>query len=218
MEAYKPNRIVVCGHSLGGAVSALVYIFLHERLRDTYELHNITFASPLFGNLALRDYLKTNNITANLLEHMYHYVVAEDIVPALLYINKTYGETTFTAKKLWKKIVRGWIEDTEIAEKFVKEVKQQKRCHDPFFLFEEEDGYVAMGNYLFLKDDKLFQLPNDPQWIGQALVGSLTILGQLGLRAGFKMAAGSTLSSVEKILQNHNLTTYKSRINKVLSN
>ena len=216
MEEYKPNKIIICGHSLGAAVSALVYILLSEseEMKEKYELYNMTFALPLFGNLTLRDYLEQNNSVGNLTSNMYHFVIAEDIVPALLYINKSYGETTFTAKILWKffinKIISSCLQEEtekEMAKKFVKEVDKVRKKDDPLFLFEEQDGYVAMGNYLLLQDEKIYELPNDPQWVGQALVESLKILGQLN-------SPNST--AVGKILENHALVTYESRIMKNL--
>ena len=54
------------------------------------------------------------------------YNVNWNIVPALLYVNRAFDETTLTAKSVWELAVISKISDEEIAKKFVKELKALK--------------------------------------------------------------------------------------------
>ena len=68
-------------HVIGAAVSALVYIQLarkQEELKLSYEICNVTFACPLFGNKALKSYVDND---AKLFGNMFHFIKEGDIVP-----------------------------------------------------------------------------------------------------------------------------------------
>merc|ERR1712154_56895 len=77
-----PEKIVTCGHSLGAAISQLVHIQIEEKLdnESKCKMINVTFAPPLVGNLPLRSMLNQP-----LARDMYHFIVAKDIVPAVLF-------------------------------------------------------------------------------------------------------------------------------------
>ena len=79
------KTLVFCGHSLGGAVSSIIYtelVILRHRLGNTMfsDVSNITFGAPLFADTDFREYL--TSISTNL--EMYHFVVKNDPVPSLL--------------------------------------------------------------------------------------------------------------------------------------
>ena len=77
---------MVCGHSLGGAISSIVTTeILMERQKRSQELFtgeviNVTFGSPLFGDDTARRFLEEKGFS----EHMYHIVAENDPVPSLL--------------------------------------------------------------------------------------------------------------------------------------
>ena len=51
------HKIITCGHSLGGAISQLTHIRLHNDF-DNELLLNITFATPLVANFPMLEELK----------------------------------------------------------------------------------------------------------------------------------------------------------------
>ena len=88
-ETCQQKTLVVCGHSLGGAISAIVtteiLIEMENRKRVNNEkfvkdVVNITFGSPLFGDETVRRYLQEKRFS----EKMFHLVAAQDPVPSLL--------------------------------------------------------------------------------------------------------------------------------------
>ena len=80
------RSLVVCGHSLGGAISAIVtteiLIEREKRAKDQSmgEVVNITFGSPLFGDDTARRFLEEKEFSAK----MFHFVADKDPVPSLL--------------------------------------------------------------------------------------------------------------------------------------
>ena len=88
-ERLAGKRFVVCGHSLGGAISSIVATDIlteQERRRRNSsgnfvtDVINITFGSPLFGDEEARKYLEEKKFS----EKMFHFVAAQDPVPSLL--------------------------------------------------------------------------------------------------------------------------------------
>ena len=77
---------------IGAAISQLVHIHLLDKIKQDWkdeefkcELINITYAAPMVGNLPLRECL-SEDVTGR----MYHFVLAEDIVPAALFTEFAY--------------------------------------------------------------------------------------------------------------------------------
>ena len=88
-----PKRIVVTGHSLGAAISQLIYMQLQSKIKEERELEvlecevlNISFASPMVGNHDLRDKLMKTGVA----EGMFHFVLQEDIVPAAAFYRHSF--------------------------------------------------------------------------------------------------------------------------------
>ncbi|KAL6899901.1 hypothetical protein ACP4OV_006559 [Aristida adscensionis] len=106
--AQKKNRkLVLCGHSLGGAVAALATLAILRVLASApSKEHNrlqvkcITFSQPPVGNAALRDYVHKRGWQ----DYFKSYCIPEDLVPRILspaYFHH-YGaqtpETSFVSK------------------------------------------------------------------------------------------------------------------------
>eukprot|EP00058_Branchiostoma_floridae_P004099 XP_002589587.1 hypothetical protein BRAFLDRAFT_81557 [Branchiostoma floridae] len=70
-EVDKCTRIVVCGHSMGGAVAHIVTLNLLADLkrhgRDTENIISIAIGAPYFGDREMRDYVEKHNLSENLL-------------------------------------------------------------------------------------------------------------------------------------------------------
>ncbi|XP_031404474.1 uncharacterized protein LOC116213599 isoform X2 [Punica granatum] len=84
----KKRKLVLCGHSLGGAVAALATLAILRVISASASLKEneklpvkcITFSQPAVGNAALRDYVNTKGW------HQYFksYCIPEDLVPRIL--------------------------------------------------------------------------------------------------------------------------------------
>ena len=84
------QTIVLCGHSLGGAVAAISAIEVMMHLRDNAEMstHCITFGAPLFANEDVRLHCQKGNFD----QQMIHFVGYQDIVPGILSLGHTLSE------------------------------------------------------------------------------------------------------------------------------
>ena len=84
------KKVVICGHSHGGAVSSLVFCHLLPREKQLQKLEksagilNITFGSPLFADLEFRKILNKETEQMTPRPQMYHFVSNYDPVPSLL--------------------------------------------------------------------------------------------------------------------------------------
>ncbi|CAL1412150.1 unnamed protein product [Linum trigynum] len=87
--AQKKNRkLVLCGHSLGGAVAALATLAIlrviaassPSKEHEKVQVKCITFSQPPVGNAALRDYVHEKGWQ----HHFKTYCIPEDIVPRFL--------------------------------------------------------------------------------------------------------------------------------------
>ena len=80
------KTLILCGHSLGGAVSSIVYLEILLKLERSGEkdqignVINITFGSPMFASDELRSYINNEQ----LIPEMYHFVASNDPVPRLV--------------------------------------------------------------------------------------------------------------------------------------
>lgn len=106
--AQKRNRkLVLCGHSLGGAVAALATLAILRVIATTSSeednrLHVkcITFSQPPVGNAALRDYVHKRGWQ----DYFKSYCIPEDLVPRILspayfhHYNAQTPEASFTNK------------------------------------------------------------------------------------------------------------------------
>ena len=72
-----PVKVILTGHSMGGAISSLLYIKLKFKFHGSdesiefnkTEFFNFTFGAPMFGNVALEDDLRKKKWLGN----MFHY-------------------------------------------------------------------------------------------------------------------------------------------------
>jgi len=84
----KNRRLVLCGHSLGGAVAVLATLTILRVLAsslsskdgDKFQVKCITFSQPPVGNAALRDYVHRKGWQ----HHFRTYCIPEDLVPRIL--------------------------------------------------------------------------------------------------------------------------------------
>ena len=161
-----PTKIVTCGHSLGAALSQLVHIQLEEKLKSEpkCEFINITFAPPMVGNLNLRNLLSLEAY-AKVVKSMYHFVVAEDIVPASLFIEHTRKKIHLYDWVL-RLVVNKYLgeENKDLAQEVNEQLGKLKvpETKQPVFNQERaENQYCPIGNYFYIKDCVELKLKTD---------------------------------------------------------
>ena len=102
-DIYKVDRIVTCGHSLGGAVSAILYLLLQKTTGvpiKKEKIYNFTFGAPLIGDSDLQESVASCGFDKN----MFNFVVNKDIIPPWLfgsYTLQTLVESIKTNKSKW---------------------------------------------------------------------------------------------------------------------
>ena len=86
------EMVITTGHSMGGAVSSLLHLKLNRFYQDCAEktkkpeLVNVTFGSPMFGNIVMAEDVEGKNYASD----MYHFASTSDVVPSLLSIGHTF--------------------------------------------------------------------------------------------------------------------------------
>ena len=185
------------------------------------DFYNVTFALPLFGNLALKNHMETSSEN---MKNMFHFVNYEDIVPAVGLIPHVYNNLSYLKQsggssiEFWTKLSKflGFVVPESEKKKFdyvvgrlANQIAVKKgTCHP---LFEKIPGtYMPIGTYIFMKDSELYEFSSsqgsDHQWIGQLISESLKILRHWGK------------PKMSEILKNHGIETYGSQMTKCLTN
>ena len=211
----------------------LLVLMSQDEEMKTLEYHNIGFATPLFGNLELKKAILAHPDPR--LRNMYHFINCDDIVPAVSIIEDVYANLTngvsfwanvaqskFLRLKFYSLIVaEDQVEQLEVkVENLLSEVNERKNIRDPMFQNRGPETYMPIGHYLFMKkkefefgqsDLHVFEFEesiekSEHQWVGQILVKSLEILGDLKVR---------NLKNEElkqKILSHHKLSNYFTQV------
>ena len=123
---------MTCGHSLGGALSQLVHIhfqaMISEMLGTTVEFVNVTFATPMVGNFPLR---AEQNREDGVARNMFHFVLAEDVVPAALFTADMYNKLPWFAARqvlnvlLW--IINLDVQNRDSVDNLMTQLKKQSQ-------------------------------------------------------------------------------------------
>ncbi|XP_078699935.1 uncharacterized protein LOC144926787 [Branchiostoma floridae x Branchiostoma belcheri] len=103
-------RIVVCGHSMGGAIAHIVTLNMLADLqrcsRDTDKVLSIAIGAPFFGDREMRKYAEKHDLSDNLLT----IVNQNDPVPRLLQLAEAFQCAKETGAKKVQGIVNGTLE------------------------------------------------------------------------------------------------------------
>ena len=139
-ERFLQKTFIICGHSLGGAISSIVTTeILIEREKRTKvnndkfvkDVINITFGSPLFGDESVRKYLEEKKISRK----MFHFVAEKDPVPSLL----SFAQSVSAIKYQVDNQIRSLIGSVQIqnigGQTYVEEKKN--------YLIAQKDSYVS---------------------------------------------------------------------------
>ena len=224
IKEWNPKRIITTGHSLGAATSSIAHILLvlsqDEEMKNVVEFQNLAFASPLFGNLDLKKAILSHFDPR--LKNMHHFVNCDDIVPAVTIIEETYDNLTYAVSTI---VSNSWLlrpvvglvglDETQEAELLaaienvlVELEKRKKMIDKPLFENRGTDTYMPIGHFIFMKKRDSSQSlhvfdfeesieKSEHQWIGQILIKSLEILGDLHV--------GEVENTAEKMRSAHGL-------------
>ena len=191
---------------------ALVYLKLirdEEYENNKFPLCNMTFAPPMFGNMALKYWFEEN--CHKFERNMFHFVYADDIVPGSLYANYAFNQLlkTFQMRLILQLYNNGLIisriisrilqRKTNADSKEMRQLKgdfsrilqivkekdknlNRKGEDQPFYF--GENVYVPIGQYFLLKNDdeglmKLYELDGNPEIVGHHLSRALGNLSDL---------------------------------------
>ena len=182
-EGMQGKTLILCGHSLGGAVSSIVYLEIAKKLKRANEesplkgLQNITFGSPLFASEDYRHYIDSMPLAIE----MYHFVAHNDPVPRLVTLvlsalHKKIAQMPAKEKLLQNisnclrnhsnAILLGldamqFASSPNSAELF-KDVKNfLKACMQPPEALEQ--SMVPIGHFFFLKDKTITAVSYEDQ-------------------------------------------------------
>ena len=164
------KNVVVCGHSLGGAISSIVFCHLLSREQQLRKLEisagilNITFGSPLFADLEFRKILNKEIEQMTPRPQMYHFVSKYDPVPSLLCLalsvpllkekfyeplkEMTASENFSGLKKTLAPIINVDLDSDKTRS--AKELKNLLETDDE----DLRKMYVPIGNYILLNHEK----------------------------------------------------------------
>ena len=198
------KEVITCGHSLGAATAAMVHLeFASQHRSIKSKLINITYALPMFGNLALKKFLGTKtDVTA--FQDMHHFVNAADIIPAAGFTQNLQKH----AKKKTLGLIKGGIvsavqntnpepilgyllkqfldietltdEQKQFIRRIVYELKIRNVEPKKLVANNKPEVCIPIGEYSIFHEGKLYKYPDDHQWIAQTLLTSLrTETGQI---------------------------------------
>ena len=131
------KTLIVCGHSLGGAISSIVTTDIlneKERREETSgqfvkDVINITFGSPLFGDEEVRKFLEEKKFS----EKMFHFVANQDPVPSLLSLAQSVSAIRYQIDNQ----IRGLVGTVQTlgGQSFLEEKKNS--------LIQKKDNYIT---------------------------------------------------------------------------
>lgn len=124
------KTIILCGHSLGGAVSSIAAIELMLTFRTEFniQIYNITFGAPLFANHTVMRFCKDQGFDLNML----HFVGHQDIVPGILSLGHTISEFGRRTRTFANDIA-GFLYPSLLAKPCIPFFSKSSKCHQTPF-------------------------------------------------------------------------------------
>ncbi|XP_075241655.1 uncharacterized protein LOC142336627 [Convolutriloba macropyga] len=122
-DLVRNKSLILCGHSLGGAIASIVatnILLEKERMKNQHisSVINITFGAPLFGDDSVRNFLIEKNIDSC----FYHIVAENDPVPSLLSFTQSISAMKHQVDKQVSQLVS--TVSTVAGQAYVEERKQ----------------------------------------------------------------------------------------------
>ncbi|XP_075262276.1 uncharacterized protein LOC142353930 [Convolutriloba macropyga] len=158
----KGKQFIICGHSQGGAVAAIVYTLLKEAksssetsfLEGIRGLKNITFAAPLFGDEELKSIIEDEKLRFD--SDMFHYVAQNDPVPGSLVFAHIarQGVRHYLKRSRWRLMIRPPLHFLRLAFRpFNNFMAENVDRSDGSFMVSNK-SYQPIGNYIFLSPEE----------------------------------------------------------------
>ncbi|XP_063729449.1 uncharacterized protein LOC134857043 [Symsagittifera roscoffensis] len=187
------RQILTCGHSLGGAVSSLVHMFLLFELHNSEQndiniskenVINITFGAPMVGDRVFANSVRERGFT----ENIFQFASAWDVVPVIL----SFGHfkeflRNAPARTCKEKVLKALgvigslffkIRPTETtklclvvlgleteADKIKNALVVLKSCKTTLQRSFDESHYVPIGNYLRIREKEITPVGNNEKII-----------------------------------------------------
>lgn len=128
----KKRKLVLCGHSLGGAVAALATLAIlrviavsSSKEQEKVHVKCITFSQPPVGNAALRDYVNNKGWQ----QYFKSYCIPEDLVPRILspaYFHHYNSQTSSTPPKISNDILSTSKRDGGVEKGTIEKLKENE--------------------------------------------------------------------------------------------
>ena len=173
------------------------------------------------GNLHLRDDLRDG-----VASDMYHFVVAEDIVPPSLFIEYTKERIHLYEWALNWAIQKGLgsdnpdDEDANLPEEVIAMLKKTGPVRDRQPVFDEEhalDHYAPIGTHFYIKGGAVYEMMHgdNPQYVARALIEALKALDNV--RVPYFDIKGMTghkaaWEAIKNIVEHHSLENYEKKL------
>ena len=163
-KEFKDMDIVVCGHSLGGAIASIVAIklfIISKQCSQNRSMKCITFGAPLIGDRVFQ-----RNIPEEMLLDIHHFLCVDDPLPKLLWYTQCASPWLQNSKDL-KELYRNIIKDIDEAR--TREETSCKSC--------ETSGSAIDSNFgvKFTLFEKVTKLAED-EVIVPGFIGNFHIL------------------------------------------
>ena len=228
------TRLVFCGHSLGGAVAALVTLRLlcivsssllqnnKNRTKQTDDdvLHCICFGTPSIGNKALSEFIQRQGWQ----RYFTFYLLPEDPVPGLLMVfqgrgdeaharSRDEGQQQVVGQVLREEVGGDGDGDSALQEEegdIDEEIKQEEQVSPAPFPFKITGLFKFPFTSVAQRYDASFgghPLLLTPQGIVQSTISPSTIL----------FGGGGGVGGVQQALRSHRMPAYRQRVLEILS-
>eukprot|EP00058_Branchiostoma_floridae_P022578 XP_002608068.1 hypothetical protein BRAFLDRAFT_75158 [Branchiostoma floridae] len=162
LKKYSKSRIVVCGHSLGGAVAHIVAINMMMHLRSnnqpTDNVKSIAFGTPYFGNDVAQQFVEEYNLSPHLLT----IINEKDPVPYILRLAETIQCAGKTVMKKFErsspgvKVILGLLTEfliegaKDALRRLLEELGKCKGMPKDLADLDLDSIYVPIGWYLHI--------------------------------------------------------------------
>ena len=159
------RNLVLCGHSLGGAVSSVLFLLLLQEQRNTYNLlvnkvTNITFGSPLFGTTELKTFFQKEVPNMD----MYHFIAENDPIPGLILLvqelkKRSLEQTIY--QNLLRAIKASFRVGLELSDGNKKIINQAiKILSNQYATRVSPSSYCPIGNFMTLSKRETIETSN----------------------------------------------------------
>ena len=154
---------------------------------------------------------------------MYHFVVAEDIVPPALFTEYT-KERIHLFDCILKKAIKTGLgsdntedEDSNLSREVIEELKRIGPVKDETPVFYGEHAlnrYAPIGTHFYIKGNKVYEMKHDddPQYIARALIDALKALDNVRVPLPLPGRTSLAKENIKEVVKHHKLLNYERKL------